>query len=72
MSFTKIVATIGPVSNNAPVVKKLLGAGMSVARLNASHSDLDWHAATIDMIRRVSPETCFLMDIPGKKFAPCI
>ena len=67
MSFTKIVATIGPVSNNTPVVKKLLGAGMSVARLNASHSDLDWHAATIDMIRRVSPETCFLMDIPGKK-----
>ena len=67
MSFTKIVATIGPVSNNAPLVQKLLGAGMSVARLNASHSDLEWHAATIEMIRRIAPETCVLLDIPGKK-----
>ena len=67
MNFTKIVATIGPASNSEPIIKNLLKAGMSVARLNASHSNLDWHAEAINTIRRVSQDICFLMDIPGKK-----
>ena len=40
----KIVATIGPVSANPNMLKKMYEAGMSVARLNGSHNTLDWHS----------------------------
>jgi len=67
MSRTKIVATIGPATNTAGALKALNGAGMSVARLNGSHADLDWHAAAIALIRETLPGTPVLLDIPGRK-----
>ncbi len=38
MPRTKIVATIGPASDSPEILRALVEAGMSVARLNASHS----------------------------------
>ena len=35
---TKIVATIGPGSNNVPMLEQLIRAGMDIARLNCSHA----------------------------------
>ncbi|HJM60694.1 MAG: pyruvate kinase [Alphaproteobacteria bacterium] len=67
MSRTKIVATIGPATNSADALLSLSRAGMSVARLNGSHADLDWHAETIRLIRKTLPETPILLDIPGRK-----
>ena len=67
MSRTQIVATIGPASATPECLRDLWDAGMSVARLNGSHSDLDWHAATIAMIRRTLPNLPILLDIPGRK-----
>ncbi len=67
MSRTKIVATIGPATNSAQALRALSRAGMSVARLNGSHADLDWHAETIRLIRETLPETPILLDIPGRK-----
>ena len=46
----KIVATIGPVSANSNMLKKMYKAGMSMARLNGSHNTLDWHRKTIKLI----------------------
>ena len=43
----KIVATIGPASQDETVVEKLLLAGMDVARLNFSHGTHETHAARI-------------------------
>lgn len=40
---------------------------MSVARLNGSHADLDWHKSAIKMIQRVLPDIPILLDIPGRK-----
>ena len=57
---TKIVATIGPASRSPEVLRKLVEAGMSVARLNFSHGSYADHAETIAMLRRVSIE----MDMP--------
>ncbi|NIR48478.1 pyruvate kinase, partial [candidate division KSB1 bacterium] len=37
MRKTKIVCTIGPVSNSEEVLAQLMEAGMNVARLNFSH-----------------------------------
>ncbi len=67
MNRTKIVATIGPRTNNAESIRDLVAAGMSVARLNAAHGDLGWHAEAIDLIRNVGPEVPILIDLPGGK-----
>lgn len=67
MSRTKIVCTIGPVSNTPEMIGELVNAGMSVARLNGSHADLDWHRKTISMLRSSAPNIPILLDIPGRK-----
>ena len=43
MRKTKIVCTIGPVSEDENTLKKLINAGMDVARFNFSHGDYDEH-----------------------------
>ncbi|NQZ74849.1 MAG: pyruvate kinase, partial [Ekhidna sp.] len=40
---TKIVATIGPASNNKETITKLIEAGANVLRLNFSHGSHDDH-----------------------------
>lgn len=47
---TKIVATIGPASEDR--IGELIDAGMGVARLNFSHGTLDEHRRRIEIIRR--------------------
>ena len=37
MRNTKIIATLGPSSNSAEIIRNIIGAGMNVARLNMSH-----------------------------------
>ena len=67
MNNTRIVATIGPATNNEDSLIHLRNAGMSIARLNGSHNSLEWHAEVITLIHKVLPETPILMDIPGRK-----
>lgn len=67
MSRIKIVATIGPVTNDAESLRALADAGMNVARLNGSHATLDWHAKAIALLREVLPHVPILLDIPGRK-----
>ncbi len=64
---TAIVATIGPATNNREAIRELREAGLAVARLNLSHADLEWHAATIRLLREVVPDVPILLDIPGRK-----
>lgn len=68
---TKIVATIGPASRSPEVVKRMVEAGMSVARLNFSHGSYDDHAQTVALLRRVSQEldtpVTILQDLQGPK-----
>ncbi len=54
MIKTKIVCTIGPASDNAEMLGKLIDAGMNVARLNFSHESHESHAKRIRLIRNVS------------------
>jgi pyruvate kinase len=67
MSQVKIIATLGPSSNTATRIEALVQAGANVARLNGSHADLDWHAATIKLLREIAPHMPILLDIPGRK-----
>ena len=38
MNKTKIIATVGPVSSNKDIIKKLITAGVDVIRINMKHS----------------------------------
>lgn len=68
---TKIVATIGPASNNPDTVRAMIQAGMNVARINFSHGDQEGHGEVIDMVRRIAEEesavVAILCDIQGPK-----
>ena len=68
---TKIVATIGPASREAEVLRQMIRAGMNVARINFSHGDHQTHGKAIETIRRVAAEedsvVAILCDIQGPK-----
>ena len=53
---TKIVCTLGPASDSEEQLVELVKAGMSVARLNMSHGDLDTHIKVLNRVRKVSLE----------------
>lgn len=68
---TKIVATLGPATNNKEVLKGMLEEGADVFRINFSHADYSDVAATIKMIRDLNEEFGFtaaiLADLQGPK-----
>ena len=57
MRRTKIVCTLGPASDNAAMLKKLIACGMNVARLNFSHGTHESHQKVIDTFKRVRKES---------------
>ncbi|MBM3584950.1 MAG: pyruvate kinase [Alphaproteobacteria bacterium] len=67
MSATRIVCTIGPVTQTPEAVRALAQAGMSVARFNGSHGTLEWHKEAIAVVRAAAPGIPVLLDIPGRK-----
>lgn len=68
---TKIVATIGPASDDPEVIRGLIEVGANVFRLNFSHGTPQQHGEVIDRIRAISDElrvyTAILQDLPGPK-----
>jgi len=67
----KIVATIGPSSETADVIERLLHAGVNVARLNFSHGTREDHAARTEKLRavagRLDRPLAVLQDLQGPK-----
>ncbi len=68
---SKIVATVGPASNNKEMLIKLAEAGANVFRLNFSHGTHDMHQVVIDTINEINEEKgwnlCMLQDLQGPK-----
>lgn len=71
MKLTKIVCTIGPASESKEILRKLVKAGMNVARLNFSHGTYANHAKLIRNIRSVAKELdqpiAILQDLQGPR-----
>ncbi|MFD2671640.1 pyruvate kinase [Marinicrinis sediminis] len=69
MRKTKIVCTIGPASESLENLKKLIEAGMNVARLNFSHGDFEEHGNRIKNIRQACKDlnktVAILLDTKG-------
>jgi len=68
---TKIVATIGPASRDAVMLRRLIAAGLDVARVNFSHGTPEEHADTISRVRHVATAVgrpvAVMCDLPGPK-----
>ena len=71
MRATKIVATLGPASSSAEVLKRLIDAGVDVVRLNFSHGTAADHEARAKLVRDVSKaagrEVAIMADLQGPK-----
>ncbi|MFB6093493.1 MAG: pyruvate kinase [Halanaeroarchaeum sp.] len=69
MRNAKIVCTLGPASNTVDAIQALADAGMTVARINASHGTAADRAALVDRARRVDERTenplAVMMDLQG-------
>ncbi len=48
MRKTKIVATLGPATNEVDIIKKLIDAGLNAARFNFSHGSHEEHGQRMD------------------------
>lgn len=65
MKKTKIIATIGPKTNNPEMLSKLIDVGCNVFRINMSHSDHEEAADIISKIRAISNQVGILLDTKG-------
>jgi pyruvate kinase len=68
---TKIVATLGPASNDREVLTRLIAAGVDVVRMNFSHGSAEEHLARAELVReaaRTMERTVGIMcDLQGPK-----
>ena len=68
---TKIVATLGPSSNQPDILEKMIAAGVNVVRLNFSHGTAEDHIKLAGLVReaarRVGREIAIMADLQGPK-----
>ena len=68
---TKIVATLGPASNDPAMLEQMIRAGVNVVRLNFSHGKAQDHIDRARMVReaaqRVGREVGIMADLQGPK-----
>ncbi|HTQ96681.1 MAG TPA: pyruvate kinase [Candidatus Acidoferrum sp.] len=68
---SKIVCTIGPATSSPAMIRKLMQAGMDVARLNFSHGSHEDHARCISLLREAAIERkrpiSIIADLQGPK-----
>lgn len=57
MKKTKIICTMGPNTEDEQLLKRLVEAGMDVARFNFSHGSYEDHKRRMDKVKRVREET---------------
>ncbi len=71
MRRTKIIATLGPATDDPKILRKLIEAGTDVVRINFSHGDWSEAAARIEQVREISASVgryvAVLGDLQGPK-----
>ena len=56
MRKTKIVATLGPATNNYKALKSIIQNGANVIRVNFSHGSIEQHQESFDLIKKIRAE----------------
>ncbi len=71
MRRTKLIASLGPATDDDKVLRGIIRAGVDVARINLSHGSLDDGMERFDAVRRIALEenryVGILGDLPGPK-----
>jgi pyruvate kinase len=71
MPLTKIVCTLGPATEDPEVLRAMIRAGMTVARLNFSHGTTEQKRQTAEMVRKLAREegrhVALMGDLQGPK-----
>ncbi|MCS6956452.1 MAG: pyruvate kinase [Patescibacteria group bacterium] len=67
--LTKIIATIGPSSENEEVIEKLIKEGIDIFRFNFKHNTVDWHAQILKKVllssKKAKKDVATLIDLQG-------
>src|SRR5512141_3114050 len=69
---TKIVATLGPASNEAETLERMFLAGVDVVRLNFSHGTAEDHQRRAELVRELCRKTARTVGIMGDLQGPKI
>jgi len=68
---TKIIATLGPASDNAATIEAVVRAGANAVRLNLSHGTIDEHRRVFNTVRevcaRLNAPVAVIVDLQGPK-----
>ena len=56
MKKTKIICTVGPSTDNVELLRKMMLAGMDLARFNFSHGNHEDHSKRLQLVRRAAEE----------------
>ena len=68
---TKIVASLGPATDDPAVLAKIFEKGVNVVRINFSHGDASAHQERVDLVRKTAEELgktiAILGDLQGPK-----
>jgi pyruvate kinase len=71
MRRTKIVATLGPATNDINILREMIASGLDVVRLNFSHGAPEDHQRSVEMVRTAASEQGrtigILADLQGPK-----
>ncbi|MCZ2157391.1 MAG: pyruvate kinase [Bryobacterales bacterium] len=71
MRQTKIVATLGPATDNSEIIEEMITAGVNVFRFNASHGTHAEHVRRLNLVRQVAGDIgrsiACLLDLQGPK-----
>ncbi len=71
MPLTKIVCTLGPATESPEILRGMIRAGMTVARLNFSHGSAENKRQTAALVRRIAAEegryVALMGDLQGPK-----
>ena len=72
MRKTKIICTLGPVTESADVLAQMIAAGANIFRLNMSHATHDWVRVIVPRIRAIAKERGIMVGILMDTQGPAI
>lgn len=71
MRRAKILATLGPASNQQFIIESMIRSGLNAVRINMSHGTREEHSATIELARKAAADLrrplSILVDLSGPK-----
>lgn len=69
---TKIIATLGPATDDPQILRNMIESGMDVARLNFSHGDHEAQRGRLDKLREIAADCSRFVGVIGDLQGPKI